>query len=133
MKNARCLLVFVLLFIFLPMIATQENATNTVIKSVGQATTSAMPESKNKSVSCRFCVIKKMCEKVVGFAKRHPLALAAGCTVVVTIVIYNLMPGIKEKIDTMLGKGSPYQYVCTLSETHTMPQEKLDERDIKVE
>jgi len=67
-------------------------------------------------VPSRFCTIKDFGRKLILLCKRHPVAITAGIAIVAAIIIYCMVPVVKDdEFDN-----------CVFNDRRTFPQERID-------
>lgn len=77
--------------------------------------------------NCHICFAKNLCCKFVTLCKRHPVLLATGVVVSAAVIVYNVVPAVREKIHALFGMDSSKQVDNIEFEAHVLPQEKVEE------
>lgn len=70
--------------------------------------------------------VPNLAQKIIYVCKKHPFSIATCMFVVTAVIIYNVVPGVREKISSLLGISS-YQPEDIEFETHVLPLEKLND------
>jgi hypothetical protein len=65
-----------------------------------------------------------LAQKIMYVCKKHPFSIATCIAVVAAVVIYNTVPGVREKISSLFGISS-YKPEDIEFEEHVLPLEKL--------
>jgi hypothetical protein len=68
---------------------------------------------------------QNLVHKIISLCKSHPFSVTVCIALVTAVVVYNMVPGVKEKISSLFGNSS-YQAEDIEFENHVLPLEKIE-------
>lgn len=102
------------------------NATDAKEIVIQEARLNDEPASSTVQGVCHTYPVKKAYQKAMAFCKRHPICVALGVAVATAVIVYNVVPVVKQKVNALFGIGSTKQAEDPEIEAHTFPQEKIE-------